>query len=102
MTLTHQHASYTAWLCMANLCCFTAWLCKADICCFTVSAVHACLRKTTVAYSLLCAAGKPAEVIAAFDKIKEQLGHPEVLIYNAGPGGVTFPPPSKTSLNLLS
>lgn len=44
---------------------------------------------------LLClSAGKPAEVIAAFDTIKEQLGHPEVLIYNAGPGGVTFPPPS--------
>ena len=44
---------------------------------------------------LLClSAGKPAEVIAAFDKIKEQLGHPEVLIYNAGPGGVTFPPPN--------
>ncbi len=47
-------------------------------------------------------AGKPAEVIAAFDTIKEQLGHPEVLIYNAGPGGVTFPPPSNVSWYLLS
>ena len=44
-------------------------------------------------------AGKPAEVIVAFDKIKEQLGHPEILIYNAGPGGVTFPPPSNTFLH---
>ncbi|DBA95579.1 hypothetical protein WJX82_008709 [Trebouxia sp. C0006] len=50
------------------------------------------------ALSLPTDVGKPAEVIAAFDKIKEQLGHPEVLIYNAGPGGVTFPPPSALDL----
>lgn len=46
------------------------------------------------ALSLPTDIGKPADVVTAFDKIKEQLGHPEVLIYNAGPGGVTFPPPS--------
>lgn len=40
-------------------------------------------------------AGRVAEVVAAFDKVKQQLGHPEVLIYNAGPGGISWPPPSK-------
>lgn len=34
--------------------------------------------------AIRCHAGKPADVVRAFDRIKEELGHPEVLIYNAG------------------
>ena len=45
-------------------------------------------------------AGKATEVVAAFDKVKQQLGHPEVLIYNAGPGGISWPPPSKAPRKL--
>lgn len=39
-------------------------------------------------------AGNFADLIASFDKIKKELGHPAVLIYNAGPG-VQWPPPGK-------
>lgn len=50
------------------------------------------------ALSLPTDAGKPTEIVAAFDTIKQQLGHPEVLIYNAGPGGTSWPPPSALDL----
>ena len=46
-------------------------------------------------------AGKATQMVAAFDEIKQQLGHPEVLIYNAGPGGMSWPPPSKAPRMLL-
>ena len=49
---------------------------------------------------LLSYLGKPTDLVAAFDKIKSQLGHPEVLIYNAGPGGMSWPPPSKAPIPL--
>lgn len=47
-------------------------------------------------------AGKATEMVAAFDRVKQQLGHPEVLIYNAGPGGISWPPPSKAPRKLVS
>ena len=39
-------------------------------------------------------AGDKASVQAAHKEIVEKVGHPEVLIYNAGPGGFQWPPPS--------
>lgn len=39
-------------------------------------------------------AGDKASVQAAHKEIVEKLGNPEVLIYNAGPGGFQWPPPS--------
>ena len=39
------------------------------------------------------AAGKAEDVASAHAKIQEAFGAPQVLIYNAGPGGVSWPPP---------
>lgn len=68
--------------------------------CWQVAVVPAVLpnRKHVLYVQLTsCVVGKPAEIAAAFDKIKEQMGHPEVLIYNAGPGGMSWPPPSNST-----
>ena len=47
---------------------------------------------STMPYSII--AGDKASVQAAHKEIVEKLGHPEVLVYNAGPGGFQWPPPS--------
>ena len=39
-------------------------------------------------------AGDRASVADAHRTIVDRLGHPEVLVYNAGPGGFAWPPPS--------
>jgi hypothetical protein len=38
-------------------------------------------------------AGDLADIRRAFDTIQSSVGDPEVLVYNAGPGGMSFPPP---------
>ncbi|KAK9857229.1 hypothetical protein WJX84_010916 [Apatococcus fuscideae] len=45
------------------------------------------------AISVPCDCGKPDEIAAAITKIRLELGDPSVLIYNAGPSGITWPPP---------
>jgi NAD(P)-dependent dehydrogenase (short-subunit alcohol dehydrogenase family) len=50
------------------------------------------------ATSLACDTGKPAEVASVFGEIKQKLGAPEVLIYNSGPSGMSWPPPSAMDL----
>ena len=48
----------------------------------------------TVLLKHLNAVGDKASVQAAHKEVVEKLGHPEVLVYNAGPGGFQWPPPS--------
>ena len=47
-------------------------------------------------------AGKEADVKAAYSTVVDTFGgqHPEVLIYNAGPGGTTWPPPSLLDISV--
>lgn len=44
-------------------------------------------------------AGKPQDVVAAHARVRDALGHPEVLIYNAGPGGYSWPPPAALDIS---
>lgn len=44
-------------------------------------------------------AGKPEEVVTAHARVCEALGAPEVLVYNAGPGGFTYPPPAALDIS---
>ena len=41
----------------------------------------------------LCCAGDAASVREAYKSIVAKLGAPEVLVYNAGPGNMSWPPP---------
>lgn len=45
------------------------------------------------AISIQCDAGQHSDVEAAFASIRQQLGNPSVLIYNAGPSIGSWPPP---------
>ena len=45
-----------------------------------------------------CCAGDAASVREAFQTIREKLGAPEVLVYNAGPG-MKWPPPGILDLD---
>ena len=49
---------------------------------------HACMH-----------AGKPEDVVAAHARVCEALGAPEVLVYNAGPGGYGWPPPAALDIS---
>lgn len=44
-------------------------------------------------------AGKPEDVVAAHARVCKELGDPEVLVYNAGPGGFTWPPPAALDIS---
>ncbi|CAL8471258.1 g10800 [Coccomyxa elongata] len=46
-----------------------------------------------------CDTGKPEDVVAAHARVCEALGAPEVLVYNAGPGGFTWPPPAALDIS---
>lgn len=45
------------------------------------------------AVSIICNAGDAGSISEAFGQVRQQLGDPEVLIYNAGPGVGSWPPP---------
>ena len=46
----------------------------------------------------ICTA-QPSDIKAALERIKTDLGSPEVLIYNAGPGGLSWPPPGRVQIS---